>query len=301
MMAVSAQERVWDAALDWYEQLCGKCARWREQIARGASVPRDSLTLMMKELASVKENLREARGRMTPGQRLRFETIHERFTSGWMRRETGSSLPTIRVETPPLAVVPAADIPVSPLPEGVGVPVNARAGGQSISQKLSRAPVSLGFIAGITAGVYPDFSVGGLAGITLNDWGLFLKGRSNFRTQRTTYDCRSDGTTAEGYFWSGNEKTTLRHQLTLDVSYVVARPVSLYLGAGYGVRTLCWMDSAQSWARVSDRSFRGLALEAGVLLHPIARGRARGLTFLLGGSRLHGDFFDAEAGLCWRF
>ena len=178
-------------------------------------------------------------------------------------------------------------------------------------------------MAGVTVGVYPDLSYGLLAGITLGEWGIFLKGRSNFHWQKTTYGCLSDGTIPAGstpgsptpidnpgdtgstpdggYFWSGDAKAVNRHHITLNASYALWKPVSIYLGAGYGVRTLCWKDSEGQWARVHDRSFRNFALDAGLLIHPISKGPAKGLTFLLGGTWIPRAYLDAEAGLLWRF
>lgn len=243
----------------------------------------------MEELSAVKRNLQGAWGEMTPGQRLRFEVIRDRFASGRWRRDALGPMPSVHS-----LPVPAASIGVAPsLPGRRAFPSAAKPRG------IPR--IRIGAIAGLTAGVYPDFSAGGMAGITLDQWGLFVKGRSNFHRRGTDFDCRSDGTTDNGYFWSGNETDRIRHQLTLDVSYAFSRPVSLYLGAGYGLRTLCWKDYSGAWARVTDRSHSGLAAEAGVLIHPIPRGPAKGLTLLLGGSWIRGGYIDAEAGLCWRF
>ena len=290
-VAASAQERVWNAALDWYEYVCAKCAEWKDRTDRGEPVPKDSLQIMAKELSAVKQNLQSAWGEMTPGQRLRFEIIRDRFATGRWHPEIPSPLPHLPILCNSVST-PAATGALPGLIRWMNPPA---------VHKTVRPRVHIGFIAGLTAGVYPDYSAGGMAGITLGNWGLFLKGRSNFATQATDYECLSDGTTEDGYFWSGDEKKVLRHQMALDVSYTLARPVSLYAGAGYGVRTLCWKDSRGLWALVKDRSFSGLSAEGGVLIHPLSRGPAKGLTVLVGFSWIQGGYVDAEAGLCFRF
>ena len=331
-MKASAQEQVWNAALDRYEYVCRRCADWRDRIDQGKAVPRDSLQAMTRELSEVRKNLQYALGEMTPGQRRRFEAIRDWFTSGqWPVQEAERIVPDGEVVTSRLRSGAEQRFPgLSPGITGAetgrsadravaGSAEGSAAGSAAGAARLS-PPRTL---AGVTVGVYPDLSYGLLAGVTFGRWGLFLKGRSNFHWQKTSYDCLSDGTipvgadpggttpgdnpgntgsTSEGgYFWSGDAKTVNRHHITLNASYAVWKPVSIYLGAGYGVRTLCWKDSDGQWARVRDRSFRNFALDAGLLIHPIPKGPAKGLTFLLGGTWIPRNYLDAEAGLLWRF
>lgn len=340
----SAQEQVWNAALDRYEYVCRRCADWRDRIDRGKAVPRDSLQTLTRELSEVRKNLQYALGEMTPGQRRRFEAVRDWFTSGqWPVQEAGRIVPNGEIVASRLRAVPENRFPgLSPGMTGAeaagsaagvvagsaggvvsrtasGVASGRVSGSWTTARRIS-PPRAL---AGVTVGVYPDLSYGLLAGITLGEWGIFLKGRSNFHWQKTTYECLSDGTipagstpgsptpvdnpsdtgsTPEGgYFWSGDAKAVNRHHITLNASYALWKPVSIYLGAGYGLRTLCWKDSEGQWARVSDRSFRNFALDAGLLIHPISKGPAKGLTFLLGGTWIPRAYLDAEAGLLWRF
>lgn len=328
-MKASAQEQVWNAALDRYEYICRRCADWRARIQLGQSVPRDSLQVMTRELSEVKKNLQYALGEMTPGQRRRFEAIRDWFTSGeWPLATPAPILP----EGYPFdsGLRPSLEMTEGGLASLSVRPAQSSFSGQSSPSSQSHTPPRA--LAGVTIGVYPDLSYGLFAGITVGKWGLFVKGRSNFHWQKTGYDCLSDGTIPSddtpgnptagsnssgtpgsnsgsisgsepegGYFWSGNAKTVNRHQITLDVSYALWKPISVYIGAGYGLRTLCWKDSEGEWARVRDRSYRNVALDAGLLIHPISRGPAQGLTFLLGGSWIPKTYLDAEAGLAWRF
>ena len=290
--AATAQERVWNAALDWYESVCGKCADWMDRIERGESVPKDSLQLMLGELTAVRQNLQGVWGEMTPGQRLRFEVIRDRFATGRWHKGPRAHLPTLPVLD--ISGPQAHKIGIAPLPGFK----------QYLTSTHTRVRPRLrpGLLAGIAAGVYPEFSGGVLFGITLGNWAFFAKGRGDVDRSKAEYDCLSDGTiVGGGYFWSGDEKESGRLQMTVNVAYRVFKPVSLYAGAGYGRRSLCWKDWNGAWARVTDRCFSGFAADAGILVHPVSRGPASGLTLLLGCSWVRGGYLDAEAGLGWRF
>ena len=288
----SAQERVWNAALDWYENVCGRCADWMDKIERGESVPKDSLQHMLGELTAVRQNLQGVWGEMSPGQRLRFEVIRDRFASGRWNKGPRAHLPALPVM--PDRSSRAVKMGVTPLP---GYKEYLAA-----THRIVRPRIRPGILAGLAAGVYPDFSAGVLCGVALGNWAFFAKARGNVNRSKAEYDCLSDGTIeGGGYFWSGDAKESGRLQMTVDVAYKVVKPLSLYAGAGYGSRTLCWKDWNGAWARVTDRCFSGFAADAGILVHPIPRGAAQGLTLLLGCSWVAGGYLDAEAGVCWRF
>ena len=292
LAAASAQERVWNAALDWYENVCGRCADWMDKIERGEPVPKDSLQMMANELAVVKKNLQGAWGEMTPGQRLRFEVIRDRFATGRWHKDLHA----------PLSSLPVIHSPQSHAVQLVPSVFPWREDAVQVPWKQVRPRVRVGVMAGLTTGVYPDFSAGAVLGVTLDDWSLFAKGRGSGGWHDTSYDCLSDGSIqGGGYFWSGDEQAVGRLQLTFDVAYKVLKPLSVYVGAGYGIRSLSWKDWNGDWARVTDRCFSGFAADAGVLVHPVSRGPASGLALLVGCSWVNGGYVDAEAGLCWRF
>lgn len=283
-----AQERVWNAALDRYDYISRRCTQWRERIERGESVPRDSLQALTRELSEVRKNLQYALGDMTLGQRRRFEAIRDWFTSGqWTAPEAE------RIDA----------MPCSPsLSSGTTAELSFPRREEITKKSPSdTARIKVRSLAGLAVAVYPDVSYGLVGGIVIDRWRFFLKARSSFSMKTPSYDCLSDGTTAGGYFWSGGAKTVGRHQITFDAAYAFASPASIYLGAGYGVRTLCWQDIEGKWARVTDRCFKGVAIDGGILVHPIPKGPVQGLTFLFGGSYLPKNYFDLELGLLWCF
>ena len=288
-----AQERAWTAALSRYEFICRRCASWRDAIDRGERVPKDSLQVMTAELKEVRKNLMYVLGDMSKGQRRWFEAVRDWFATGQWPVTTGPlegspdssySLGITMDRTLGITKEDTLDFSLQP------------------SLGMTKKKVSCGAVAGLTVGVWPDVSGGVMAGVRLDKWYIFIKGRSNFTSQKASYECNADGTTDYGYFWSSGAKAVVaRHQVTLDVSYAFTNPVSLYLGAGYGLRSLYWQDSEGAWAKVRDRSFRSVALDAGLLVHPIPRGPAKGLTFLAGISYIPRTYLDVEAGLAWRF
>lgn len=329
----SAQQRVWDDALDWYGSVSAKCSTWRARIDRGESVPRDSLQRIMEELSAVRGELQRAWNEMTPRQRRCFEAIRDRFLTGkWPVDALPSTAPAVSIPSAlsfvrvdsgnslrgRLDVNAAGKMPFW-AENGAALTAGTPSEADFVStrqapQSPRHVPLRLAPVAGLLAGVYPDFSMGAILGVSIGaDWAVLLAGRSNFRQRRCAYDCLSDGTAGEGYFWGSGEKSVNRHQLTLDLSYALSGPVRLYAGVGYGVRTLCWKDSDGAWARVADRSVRGLALDAGLVISPFrvsgpfrsGAGPFRsgaGPSFLLGAGFLPGGgYVDAVAGFSWWF
>ncbi len=314
-----AQERAWTAALSRYEFICRRCASWRDAIDRGERVPKDSLQVMTTELKEVRKNLMYVLGDMSKGQRRWFEAVRDWFATGeWPvtsgplegAADSSASLGMTGVAALGMTGVAAPGMTgyLSFRPSEARGEIYGMTGGDTPDSGLQTSPdmtkkkVSCGAVAGLTVGVWPDVSGGVMAGVRLDKWCIFIKGRSNFTSQKASYECNADGTTDYGYFWSSGAKAVVsRHQVTLDVSYAFTNPVSLYLGAGYGVRALYWQDSEGAWAKVRDRSFRSVALDAGLLVHPVPKGPAKGLTFLAGISYIPRTYLDVEAGLAWRF
>ena len=274
----AAQSGGWNDALDRYDQICRRCAQWRTRLSQGESVPKDSLSTMLRELSDLKTQLQGTLGEMTPGQRRRFEAIRDAYAGIEAEPDPGI-LGEVSLQADASSGTPAI-----PSPPAASAPARRHH-----------------WMAGAVAGVIPDRSYGILAGYGYGCIGFFVKARSNFRTRAFAYDCRSDGTTEDGYVWTDGSTSLSRHQITLDLFYTPWKPLSLYLGGGYGARTLCWRDTSGQWARVSDRSFRGFALDFGVLVRPVPKKGWDSLTLLLGGSWIPARYVDGEIGIAWNF
>lgn len=274
------QDSGWSRALDRYEYICRRCTQWRSRLALGQSVPKDSLTAMLTELSVLKTQLQGTLGEMTPGQRRRFEAIRDTYAGIDPQPEPGIEKLTAL----------QADASSVLLPE-----MTVMAPEQAPLKRPHRG------LVGVVAGVVPDRSFGILVGYGYGCIGVFIKARSNFQRADFSYDCCSDGTTEEGFIWTDGKSAISRHQVTMDFFYTPWNPVSLYLGGGFGLRTLCWRDSSGEWARVVDRSMRGFALDFGVLVRPVPVQGWKNLTLLLGGSWIPARYIDGELGIAWTF
>ena len=77
--ALGAQELKWDAALGQYQRICDECIMLRMRAVSGEAIEASELTSVLARLASLKQTLQDARGQMTPAQRLRYEAIRLRY------------------------------------------------------------------------------------------------------------------------------------------------------------------------------------------------------------------------------
>ena len=113
--------------------------------------------------------------------------------------------------------------------------------------------------------VLPELSYGAMAGIGTG-WGGYLRFDSNFRSLQTDYDCRSDGTTDFGLFWSSGKRSVNRFSLAGGAWVQCFDGLKIYAGGGYGRRSVYWQDTTGAWARVTDYCLKGIDLDAGLIL-----------------------------------
>lgn len=114
--------------------------------------------------------------------------------------------------------------------------------------------------------VVPDSSYGLMAGV-MRKAGLYARFDSNFIFPTIDYTCSSDGQASYGQIWTTGK--TVRSRLSAAAG-VLWHPVSwltLYTGAGYGWRKLCWEDASGRWAEVSDVSLRGVSGDLGIVFN----------------------------------
>lgn len=129
------------------------------------------------------------------------------------------------------------------------------------------------FSVSALAAVLPDPALGVMAGISgcedciagaRDGWGAYVKYMSNFKSAPYSYECYSNGSSADGKVWlSGNSDTALR-QLSFGMSKGVIPRLSAFAGIGYGRYTTTWEDNQGQWILVKDNSAKGLLLEAGL-------------------------------------
>lgn len=114
--------------------------------------------------------------------------------------------------------------------------------------------------------VVPDIAYGAMFCV-MNRFGGYVKASSNFNKAETSYTCLSNGETLSGKIWTTGKQTTANTTITAGACFNALDWLTLYAGAGYGMRKVAWEDFEGRWAEVTDVSFKGLALDAGIAAH----------------------------------
>lgn len=114
-------------------------------------------------------------------------------------------------------------------------------------------------------GVAPQVSFGAMFGM-VKKIGWYVKAKSDFHFPSVAYQCNSAGEIeGGGAFWAGGESQKTRLSLTGGALFRGTGWLFPYAGLGYGSRSVCWQDYRGDWAKVSDQSCAGIALDAGVV------------------------------------
>lgn len=279
-----AQDRRWDAALDQYQQICDECMDIRARSAAGERIQASSVAQLLTKLSSLRGTLQDAKGSMSPAQRLRFESIRLRYEEvfGGSRKV---SLPDVDAPAglPSLLEAPQAQaIPHSPL-------LSAPAPGSS---PAALATPSFGFI--LYAGV-PALYYGAMAILGGERFGGFVKGAVSIPYTQGGYGCLSDGTTTGGYIWTSGAECISRWLVAAGATFSPWRFITLYAGGGYGSRSILWQDVSGNWATVTDLSAAGFTADGGIIFNigPVS--------ILAGASTIGFTNVTAEFGLGVRF
>lgn len=109
--------------------------------------------------------------------------------------------------------------------------------------------------------VAPSITYGAMVGM-VRKWGWYAKFRSDFRFPSASYEYA----VSEGRFWGTGESLTSRLNVTAGAMVRASKWLYPYFGLGYGNRSLFLKDIEGQWAIVTDRSVKGLSLDAGVVL-----------------------------------
>lgn len=121
-------------------------------------------------------------------------------------------------------------------------------------------------LASAQAGVYPQLSYGFMFGM-VKKYGWYVKARSDFNFKSSSYNCISTGEIeGGGHIWTEGSSMKSRLVVTAGGMLRASRWCYPYVGAGYGSRGLYWKDFQGEWAKVTDKSCAGVALDAGVAL-----------------------------------
>ena len=228
----------WDDLLDRYERICRMCLEGQREAG-------------LKELESLKEEIKGASDRMPAASRRRYEAVRDMYASGVVRDTRPLPYP---VSLQPLYLIPPLEPPQGCLCDHLPV--------------LGTIPkVRFRFSASVTSLVLPEFT----PGVRLVYQGHMIGGYagvySNLSSHHPSYQAMSDGTSDGLPVWTSGVSAVDRFFVTAGPAFRLGESVSLYGGLGYGVRRLCWEDSEGAWMEIDDISRRGLCTELGASFH----------------------------------
>ena len=147
-------------------------------------------------------------------------------------------------------------------------------------------------------GVGSTMSYGLMVGV-VKKWGWYLKAKYDFKNQETTAECDGDGNDMQGTpMWFTGETASSRLAITTGVMRRIAKPLYLYLGAGYGYKKLAWEmadgvsgSTTDLWAENQDETFKGIEADLGLVL------RGKNIAFSAGIQSNSSKYFEATVGI----
>lgn len=147
------------------------------------------------------------------------------------------------------------------------------------------------FLVTMNMGVTPDLSYGLMAGWARRV-GAYVKFKSDFSFISTSYSCLSDGSIeGGGQVWAIGASRKSRLSATAGVMCRTVKWLYPYIGIGYGSRTLAFEDTKGEWVKVSDRSWEGYAMDAGIIL------KFGMFSFSVGMGCVNFGYFDLDFGI----
>lgn len=244
-----------DEELNDYEHMCRRCLGLRTRIDAGEQVSRDEAKATIGIFVAMNRRLKALEDEMTALQRQRFKDVGEWFTTG-VQPVRPSVLPSVVCKAMPVLPVHSSEnlfvapdsCPPEPLEKDRHMP------------SPSYRYVVLAEIAA------PELAYGVRVGMMDRRFGAYASFRSNFVNGESAYECTSDGRLPNGsMMWADGEERKGNMAMTAGLLAGTFRWMTAYAGAGYGWRYLQWRDIDGNWAEVSDYSYRGVAVEAGLI------------------------------------
>ena len=261
----SAQNDEIEVSLNKYEELCAQCLDMKSKVAAGEHVSKYQAQSQVALFLDMNKELKGRQSEMTSEQSARFAAIGQWFTSGVRpeildRKAVAQSADTQISDTLSLVAdvkIAEADSVGTQKPDTLLSPHV----GSEVSDLTKKGSALL--LASLVA---PDMAYGVMAGYQYGRWGGYLSFRSNYMFGDTAYGCTSDGKLPSGAsFWGTGESRKMNLAVCVGALVQLQPLISVYVGAGYGMRNMAWKDVDGNWAEVSDWSHRGLAAESGLL------------------------------------
>ena len=116
---------------------------------------------------------------------------------------------------------------------------------------------------------------------------------SNFKFVKADYECDYEGNISglsSEYSYSG-QKSTSCLGATAGMVFRIYDPLYAYVGGGYGFRNVFWQLENGSWAKCTDDSYQGIAIDAGLMLH------FKGFGFSIGVQTIGVKYLEAKIGI----
>ena len=148
-------------------------------------------------------------------------------------------------------------------------------------------------------GVGSTMSYGLMVGV-VRKFGWYLKAKYDFKSQETEAECTNLGTNTQGTpMWFTGETASSRLAVTTGMMYRLAKPLYMYLGAGYGYKKLAWEYIAEgesgtntdTWAENTDETYSGIEADLGLVL------RAGNFAISAGVQSNSFKYFEATVGI----
>ena len=242
--AIAQRRDARDRALDRFEVVCDRLIELRDALRRGETISTEEVSDLKAEVGRIRTNLQKSPEGLTPEQILRFNRIRRRYNYGYELKELS----------------PAKAVPLTYNIKDI--------------QFSSRYPYhdrpyydigKTGFLALAQISPVPDMSFGLSLGFLRRSTGAYVSFLSNFKSKSASIDCLSDGTSSGNPVWVSGRQEKAKTAFTAGGIFRLSYNTSLMTGVGYGTRKLFWEDSGGKWMRVTDRSYSGIAAEAGFL------------------------------------
>lgn len=237
----------YDAALDRFASITNECQRLKARIEEGENLQEGTLDRVIAELRLLQKELQGGTKTMSSAQNERYRLILKCYREGKM--VPASALHADSIQAGISAGQPGALSHSEPRPNG------QRPG--SSSHFFVMATASWPLEGGLAAGFLRPAGKWG---------GAFLRASGNAWYPSPTLTATSDGASGSGFIWTNGNTRSSRFIATVDaVWFLFPAPIGLYTGGGYGFSRTYWQTTDGPWARITDKSVSGPAVDLGIL------------------------------------
>ena len=237
----------YDAALDRFASITNECQRLKARIEEGENLQEGTLDRVIAELRLLQKELQGGTKTMSSAQKERYRLILKCYREGKM--VPASALHANTIQSGITAGQPSSLSHPEPRLEGQ----RPGPGSRCFVMATASWPLEGGLAAGF---IRPAGKWGG----------AFLRVAGNAWYPRSPLTASSDGASGNGFIWTNGSTRGSRFVATLDATwFLFPAPIGLYTGGGYGFSRTYWQTTDGSWARISDKSVSGPAVDLGFL------------------------------------